>query len=164
MQVGTWSAKPLFLPRLNQTPRTEPQGSQVIPKCEIRAGTPTKTRTVPSAVRGRVGGGGGGGRFWLAAGSPFSWSGGTIGSRETPLHGVGSAGLGKGPCSQHAALLLPFWCWLLCLWGTGVLLAPSVFQESLRGVFFCYLLFLGGGVKSGTTCAAIWMTSLLLFH
>ena len=106
----------------------------------------------------------GGGRFWLAAGSPFSWSGGTIGSRETPLHGVGGAGLGTGPCSQHAALLLPFWCRLLCLWGTGVLLAPSVFQESLRGVFFCYLLFLGGGVKSGTTCAAIWMTSLLLFH
>lgn len=23
----------------------------------------------------------------------------------------------------------------------------AVFQESLRGVFFCYLLFLGGGVK-----------------
>ena len=52
MQVGTRSAKPVFLPSLNQTPRTEPQGSQVIPKCKIRAGTPTKTSTVLRAVWG----------------------------------------------------------------------------------------------------------------
>ena len=106
-----------------------------------------------------------GGRFWLAARSPFSRGDHRLkGDPCAQWAGRGALAWGRGHAVSARLSSCPSGDGCFVSGVQGRLRLPSVFQESLRVLCFCYLLFSGGGVKSGTTCAAIWMTSLLLLH